>query len=148
MKDTRPILLLEDDLVDAMIVKKAFKELGIENRLIHLTDGRQAIDFLKDGSNEKPSLILLDLNMPMINGLEFLRIIKADEILKKVPVIVLTTSAQQQDVIESFRLGVAGYMLKSFNYADFVETVKTINFYWSSSELPCIEKTAGENMSV
>ena len=136
MKNTKPILLVEDDLVDAMTVERAFSELGIDNRLVHLTDGRKAVNYLEDGKNEKPFFILLDLNMPNVNGLEFLKIVKTQDSLKKIPVIVLTTSAQQQDIHRSFKLGAAGYMLKNLNYVDFVETIKTVNLYWNLSELP------------
>jgi len=79
---------------------------------------------------------LLDLNMPKMNGTEFLKIVKKDELLKKIPVVVLTTSSQQQDVVESFKLGAAGYMVKSVDYGKFVETIRTINLYWTLSELP------------
>jgi DNA-binding NarL/FixJ family response regulator len=74
--------------------------------------------------------------MPKMNGTEFLKIVKTDEALKKIPVVVLTTSSQQRDVVESFKLGAAGYMVKSVDYGKFVETIRTINLYWTLSELP------------
>jgi len=91
---------------------------------------------LKNDGSAQPCVILLDLNMPRMNGIEFLRIIKADEGLKKIPVIVLTTSREEQDKIETFRLGVAGYMVKSIDYKKFVETMRIVDMYWTLSELP------------
>jgi DNA-binding NarL/FixJ family response regulator len=74
--------------------------------------------------------------MPKMNGIEFLQIVKTDDTLKKIPVVVLTTSSQQQDIIESFKLSVAGYVVKSVDYAEFTEAINTINQYWSLSKLP------------
>ena len=99
-------------------------------------NGEKALEYLKDENTEKPCLVLLDLNMPRMNGIEFLEIIKRDDNLKKIPVIVLTTSNEEKDKIESFRLSVAGYMVKPIDYQQFVEMIKTINIYWTTSELP------------
>ena len=136
MKDSRPILLVEDDIVDAMTVGRVFKDLKITNPLVHMTDGECALEYLKNNGNTQPCVILLDLNMPRMNGIEFLGIIKADEELRKIPVIVLTTSREEQDKIETFRLGVAGYMVKSIDYKKFVETMRVVDMYWTLSELP------------
>jgi CheY-like chemotaxis protein len=138
MRNTKPILLVEDDRVDAMTVQRALKDLKITNLLVHKLNGEEALEYLKggDNGNGKPCVILLDLNMPRMNGVEFLKIIKVDDEFKKTPVVVLTTSREQQDKIESFNLGVAGYMLKSVDYKGFVETIRTINLYWTLSELP------------
>jgi CheY-like chemotaxis protein len=131
------VLLVEDDDVDAMTVQRALKELRVTNPLIHKINGEEALDYLKDQKNNgKPCLVLLDLNMPKMNGIEFLRVVKDDDELKSIPIVVLTTSKEQQDKIESFKLSVAGYMLKSVNYQSFVETIRTINIYWTLSELP------------
>jgi len=83
-----------------------------------------------------PDLVLLDIGLPKMNGIEFLKIAKADETLKKIPVVVLTTSKDEQDKVETFNLGVAGYIAKPTNYKKFVETVRTIDLYWTLSELP------------
>ena len=91
---------------------------------------------VRNANNENPSIILLDLNMPKMNGIEFLKVMKNDESLKRIPVIVLTTSQEEQDKIESFDLGVAGYMIKPVDYLQFVETMRTIDLYWTLSELP------------
>jgi len=129
-------LLAEDNGVDVMIVERAFKDLNIKNQLVCTGDGEEALEYLKNDSNKKPCIILLDLNMPKMNGIEFLKIVKADKDLKKIPVIVLTTSSQQQDIVESFKLSVAGYIVKSVDYAKFIQAISTINLYWTLSELP------------
>ena len=136
MRSSKPILLVEDDQVDAMTVKRALKEIKVTNRLDIVNDGEEALTFLKNSENKKPSIILLDLNMPKMNGIEFLKIAKKDESLKKIPVVVLTTSKEDQDKVDSFNLGVAGYMIKPVDYRKFVEVVRTIDLYWTLSELP------------
>lgn len=136
MKTAKPILLVEDDTVDAMTVKRALKEINVTNRLDIVTDGEQALAFLNDPDNQIPGLILLDLNMPRMNGIEFLKIVKKDLILKKIPIVVLTTSREESDKIDSFDLGVAGYMVKPVDYQKFVEVIRTIDLYWTLSELP------------
>ena len=140
MKDSRPILLAEDDSVDAMTVKRALKDLKITNQLVHTTNGEEALEYLRDKDNTKPCLILLDLNMPKMNGIEFLKVVKADDLLKRIPVVVLTTSREEQDIIESFKLSVAGYMVKAVDYKKFIETIRTIDLYWTLSELTKEEK--------
>ena len=136
MTSSKSVMLVEDDNVDVMSVKRAFKDLNIKNQLIITPNGEEALEYLNNNNNTPPRIILLDLNMPKMNGLEFLRIIKTDENLKKIPVIVLTTSSQQEDIIESFKLGVAGYMVKSVDYIEFTQVIKTINLYWTSSKVP------------
>ena len=136
MRSSKPILLIEDDNVDVMTVERVFRDLKIANQLVSTSNGEQALEYLRSNGNKKPCVILLDLNMPKMNGTEFLKIVKTDESLKKIPVVVLTTSSQQQDVVESFDLGAAGYMVKSVDYGKFVETIRTINLYWTLSELP------------
>lgn len=136
MKNNRPILLVEDDAIDRMTVERALKEIKVTNRLDMVKNGEEAVDFLRDASNVRPGIILLDLNMPKMNGIEFLKVIKADDDLKRIPVIVLTTSKDERDRVDSFNLGVAGYMLKPVDYLQFVEVVRTIDLYWTLSELP------------
>lgn len=136
MRSSKPILLIEDDNVDVMTVERVFRDLKIANQLVSTSNGEQALEYLRTNGNKKPCVILLDLNMPKMNGTEFLKIIKTDEALQKIPVVVLTTSSQQRDVVESFKLGAAGYMVKSVDYEKFVETIRTINLYWTLSELP------------
>jgi len=136
MRSKKPILLVEDDKVDAMTVKRALNEIHVTNRLDIVGNGEEALALLENEKNEKPCIILLDLNMPRMNGIEFLKIIKKDKKLRLIPVVVLTTSREEQDKVDSFNLGVAGYMLKPVIYQKFVEVVKTIDLYWTLSELP------------
>jgi len=132
----KPILLIEDDQVDAMVVRRALKELHVTNRLEHVENGEEALAYLRDSAMERPCLILLDLNMPVMNGIEFLQEVKTDPELKRTPVVALTTSDEQKDKVESFELGVAGYMRKPVDYQQFVEIIRTIEAYWSISESP------------
>ena len=104
--------------------------------LQHVENGEEALSFLRNPANLKPCLILLDLNMPIMGGIEFLQIAKKDAVLKGIPVVVLTTSGEQEDKVESFQLGVAGYMRKPVEYPSFVEMIRTIDTYWTISELP------------
>ena len=136
MRNSKPILLVEDDSVDTMSVRRVLNELEVPNKLVCKVNGKEALEHLGAASNEKPCIILLDLNMPKMNGFEFLKIVKADDSLKKVPVVVLTTSGDKTDILESFKLGVAGYVVKPINYKEFVEKIRAINFYWTLSELP------------
>jgi CheY-like chemotaxis protein len=136
MRSSKQVLLVEDDSVDALTVKRAFKELKILNPLVRRTNGEEALEYLRDESNEKPCLILLDLNMPKMNGTEFLKVVKIDDVLKKIPVVVLTTSKEERDVVESFKLSVAGYVVKPVDYKKFVETIRMIDLYWTLSKLP------------
>ncbi len=136
MQSSKPILLVEDDCVDAMTVKRALKELKRLNPLIHKTNGQEALEYLRDESNERPYVILLDLNMPKMNGIEFLKIVKADDALKSIPVVVLSTSNEECDIAESYKLNVTGYVVKQIDYKKFVETIRTIDRYWSLSEMP------------
>jgi len=137
MKGKRPILLVEDDNVDTMTVTRALKEIHVSNNIINVGNGIEALEYLRNKNNERPCIILLDLNMPKMNGIEFLEVVKQDEELKMIPVVVLTTSKEEQDKVDSFRLSVAGYMIKPVDYRQFVEVVRTINVYWTLSELPC-----------
>lgn len=136
MRSKRPILLVEDDLVDRMTVERALKEIKVTNKLVMVENGEEALDYLRDPTSEKPGIILLDLNMPRMNGIDFLKVAKQDPAIKRIPVIVLTTSRDERDRVESFNLGIAGYMLKPVDYLQFVEVVRAIDMYWTLSELP------------
>jgi len=137
MRGTKPVLLLEDDRVDVLSVSRAFKELKIANPLQVVGNGEEGLRYLRDEDNPRPCLILLDLNMPRMNGLEFLKLIKNDEELKKIPVVVLTNSKGDEDMLQSYRYGVAGYIVKPANYLQFIEVVRVIDLYWTISEIPC-----------
>jgi CheY-like chemotaxis protein len=137
MKGTKPILLVEDDRVDVLSVSRAFRDLKIMNSLQVVGNGEEGLQYLHDERNPRPCLILLDLNMPRMNGLEFLKMVKSDEELKRIPVIVLTNSKGDEDMLESYRHGVAGYIVKPASYLQFVEVVRAIDLYWTISEMPC-----------
>jgi CheY-like chemotaxis protein len=136
MRNLRPVLLVEDDNVDAMTVKRAFNELKVSNGLVRAINGEEALGYLKAETDKMPCVILLDLNMPKMNGIEFLKVVKADEVLKGIPVVVLTTSKDDQDKVESFKLSVAGYIVKPVDYKKFVEAMRILDLYWTLSELP------------
>jgi len=136
MQKPKPILLVEDDSVDAMTVKRAMRDLQVSHSVIHSINGEEAIKYLTSPDMEKPFVILLDLNMPKMNGIEFLKVVKAHPELKTIPVIVLTTSKERHDVLDSFELGASGYMVKPVDYSKFVEIFSRIVIYWNSSELP------------
>jgi CheY-like chemotaxis protein len=131
------ILLVEDDQVDVMTVRRAFEKNRITNPLYIATNGLEALRMLRLG--EVPSgrrIILLDLNMPKMSGLEFLRELRNDVTLHGTPVIVLTTSNDERDKIDAFNLNVAGYLLKPVTFINFVELMATLNKYWTLVELP------------
>jgi len=136
MQSSKPILLVEDDSVDVMTVKRALRDLDVANQLVPAGDGEEALEYLRSQRTAKPCVILLDLNMPKMSGTEFLKIIKEDETLRMIPVVVFTTSNSEQDIARSFELGAAGYMVKSVDYDKFIETIKMINSYWTLSKLP------------
>ncbi|HIJ53103.1 MAG TPA: response regulator [Planctomycetes bacterium] len=136
MQSSKPILLVEDDNLDAMTVERALKDVGVTEKLVRTANGEEALQYLKSESGKKPYVILLDLNMPRMDGIEFLKIAKKNEDLKTIPVVVLTTSKDKQDIAESFRQNAAGYMVKPADYKQFVEAIRTINRYWTLSELP------------
>lgn len=134
------ILLVDDDTVDVMNVQRAFKKNNILNPLYVAHDGLEALQLLQnEGKGRIPSdrrLILLDLNMPRMNGLEFLRTIREDPKLRSTAVVVLTTSDDDRDKVEAYNLNVAGYILKPVTFSAFVETMATLNKYWSINEMP------------
>jgi CheY-like chemotaxis protein len=129
MSDSKPILLVEDDFVDTMAVKRVLKELNTANDLVCTLNGEDALAYLRDQNSKVPCLILLDLNMPKMNGIEFLRVIKRDDRLKGIPVVVLTTSNDEQDMKRSFELGAAAYIVKAFGYREFREKIRIIEMY-------------------
>ena len=136
------ILLVEDDEVDVMNVKRAFKKNNITNPLYTASDGIEALSILR-GSASEPSpiprerrLILLDLNMPKMNGIEFLRELRGDANLRHIPVVMLTTSNEDRDKVEAYNLNVAGYILKPVTFDNFTKVMATLNNYWTLSEMP------------
>ncbi len=131
------ILLVEDDEVDVMNVHRAFKKNNICNPLWVAGNGVDGLQMLRAGDMPRERrLVLLDLNMPRMNGIEFLRELRADPDLRAIPVVVLTTSDDERDRVEAYNLNVAGYILKPVTLVNFVEAMATLNKYWSLVELP------------
>jgi CheY-like chemotaxis protein len=136
MTNHKSILLVEDDDVDAKSVLRAIKELHVTNPVARVSNGEEALAWLRNPANASPGLMLLDLNMPVMTGIELLQVVKGDECLRRIPVVILTTSRLEADKLATFELSVAGYMLKPVDYTQFVEVVRTINLYWTLSEVP------------
>lgn len=137
MRSRAPILLVEDDDIDALLARRALNELGLAEQLVRKVDGADALGYLTDPANNSPSLILLDINMPKMDGFEFLKILKSDDELKIIPVVMLTTSDEDQNIRDCFGLGVAGYIIKPISFSKFVEAMRLLNDYWTLSRLPC-----------
>lgn len=129
------ILLVEDDEVDVMNVKRALKKKGLNNPLFVAGNGIEALELLR-GKEEipKPRVILLDINMPKMNGIEFLKELRKDESLKNISVFVMTTSNEDSDKIEAYNLNVAGYILKPLSFDTFQAKVATLVEYWNINE--------------
>jgi len=136
MRYAKPILLVENDNVDAMTVKRALEDLKVVNPLVRSNNGREALEYLRNKDNKLPCVVLLDLDMPETNGIEFLKVVKADKRLKLIPAVILTVSSEEEDIIQSFNLGVGGYIIKPVDYWKFVEAIRTLAMYWTLSELP------------
>ena len=134
MENVLKILLVEDNLIEIMKMKRTISLLKLKHSLSEAKNGEEALQFLENKANI-PDIILLDLNMAKINGIEFLRIIKADDDLKHIPTIILTTSSNQKDLLECYRTGMSGYVLKPLKYEDYVKKIETVLAYWSVNEL-------------
>jgi CheY-like chemotaxis protein len=131
------ILLVEDDEIDVMNVRRAFEQGHILNPLYVASDGIEALEMLRKGEVPKERrLVLLDINMPRMNGIEFLRELRKDPNLSATKVVVLTTSKNEQDVIEAHNLNVAGYLVKPVTFTNFCELMVALNKYWSLVEFP------------
>ena len=141
--ETIDILLVEDDMHDAELTIRALKKNGINNHLLHVKDGEEAINFMygkghysNRNTNDLPKLILLDLKMPKVDGIEVLKAIKTDELLKKVPVVLLTSSKEDKDVKESYSHGVNSYIVKPVDFESYIKSVTCVAFYWLSLNQP------------
>jgi CheY-like chemotaxis protein len=138
----KSILLAEDDPLDAELTLVALEEHHLANKVVVVRDGEQALDYLyrrgvfKTRGNHNPVLVLLDLKMPKINGLEVLKIIKADEHLKLIPVVVLSSSRQTADLLECYQHGVNAYVVKPVDFGKFMETVKQLGHFWTAVNQP------------
>ena len=130
------ILLVDDDEVDVMNVQRAFQRNRMTNPMHVASNGIEALERLRDGSIPPRRLILLDLNMPRMNGIEFLRELRADPALRTTSVVVLTTSNEERDKIDAYQFNVAGYLLKPVTFVDFIDMMATLNKYWTLVEMP------------
>lgn len=131
------ILIIDDDIVDVMDIKRMFKKNKIANPLHVAMNGLDALALLREKNTiPRPCIILLDLNMPKMNGIEFLRLLRADPDLHSMLVFVLTSSNAEQDKISAYNLNVAGYILKPIELANFAQTISVLNCYWTLLELP------------
>jgi CheY-like chemotaxis protein len=128
------ILLIEDDAIEVMKFNRVLSTLGLNHKIIEANNGEEALEILKV-KETVPDIIILDLNMPKINGIEFLQILKNDSYLRYIPAIILTTSNNHKDVLECYKIGIAGYVLKPLKYDDYVDRIKKTLEYWSSNEL-------------
>ena len=128
------VLLIEDDQIEVIKLKRALGKLGMEHQLIEAANGEEALEVLK-GNEARPDIVFLDLNMPKINGLEFLKILKNDDVFRYLPVIILTTSVNRKDILECYRIGIAGYILKPLKYEEYVHKIGRTLDYWSVNEL-------------
>jgi CheY-like chemotaxis protein len=128
------ILFIEDDLIEVMKFNRVLKVLDLNHRLVEANNGEEALAILRE-KEIIPDIILLDLNMPKLNGIGFLKILKNDDYLKQIPTIIFTTSNNHRDIIECYKIGIAGYVLKPLKYEDYKIIVKKTLDYWSINEL-------------
>ncbi|MFT3840706.1 MAG: response regulator [Myxococcaceae bacterium] len=129
-------MIVDDDEIDVMNVKRAFEKANIASDVYVASDGVEGLELLRSGSVPKQRrMVLLDINMPRMNGLEFLRELRADPVLSATPVVVFTTSNDERDVSEAYRQHVAGYMLKPVSFDSVIELMRAVDSYWSHVEL-------------
>lgn len=129
------ILIAEDNSGDRTLLETAFKESGIKNRIFFAEDGQELINYMNEAVvysdlNKTSCLVLLDLNMPRLNGMETLKILKTDRRFKQIPVIIFTSSAQEKDVSETYQLGANSFFTKPVDYKEFVDFSKLLKKYW------------------
>jgi CheY-like chemotaxis protein len=134
MSKSLNILLIEDDAIEVMKFNRVVGSMDLKHKIIEANNGEEALHILKV-KEIIPDIIILDLNMPKIDGMEFLGILKQDDYLKYIPSIILTTSNNRVDVMECYKIGIAGYVLKPLKYDDYVDRIKKIIDYWSSNEV-------------
>ena len=137
------ILLVEDNMDDAALTIRALKKVNLANKLVHLEDGQQALDFLfSKGAFEnreltrQPKVILLDIKMPKVDGIEVLRQIKTNEATRMIPVVIMTSSNEEQDMIASYNLGVNSYVVKPVHFESFAKAVSELGLYWLLTNRP------------
>lgn len=142
MNNAKNILLVEDDPNDVKLTLKALEEYSLANNVVTVHNGEEALDYLyyrgrfENRSNGQPVVILLDLKLPKINGLEVLRQIKTDENIKTIPVVVLTSSREERDLDECYKQGVNAYVVKPVDFHDFIDAIKTLGVFWVLTNEP------------
>jgi two-component system response regulator len=133
----RRILLVEDSPRDAELILNALENNKLANEVVHLPDGAEVLDYLyrrgpyTDRSDDEPALILLDLKLPKVDGLEVLRQVKSDPALRMIPIVMMTSSREEQDLVRSYELGVNAYVVKPMKFPDFVDAVKQVSRFWA-----------------
>lgn len=128
----KPILLVEDNPVDLDLTLRAFKSQKLDNPILTARDGEEALAFVEkwEKGEPRPVVILLDLKMPKVNGLEVLKVLKSHSVLKTIPVVVLTTSSESSDIKEAYQLGANSYIVKPVDFEKFLDVAKQIDLYW------------------
>jgi DNA-binding response OmpR family regulator len=136
------ILMVEDDNNDVDMTMTALEEYNLANEVVVTRDGEEALDYLfcrglyKGRTNENPAVLLLDLKLPKIDGLEVLRQVKSDDTLKMIPVVVLTSSHEEKDMVASYQLGVNAYVVKPVDFHEFVNAIKELGVFWAVINVP------------
>jgi DNA-binding response OmpR family regulator len=136
------ILMVEDDPKDVELTMTALEEYNLANEVIVTHDGEEALDYLycrgkfHDRSTDNPSVMLLDLKLPKVDGLEILKIVKSDDKLKLIPVVVLTSSREEKDMVTSYKLGVNAYVVKPVDFHEFVDAIKELGVFWAVINAP------------
>lgn len=124
------ILLVEDNIDDAELAIRALRKSNLANHLLHLQDGEEALEYLLNENNGKPKLVLLDLKMPKVDGIEVLQKLKATERTKSIPVVMLTSSKEERDIVEAYQLGVNAYIVKPLDFEQFGQAVGQLGLFW------------------
>ena len=127
------ILFIEDDVIETMKLHRTISKARLKHQITEAKNGEEALSVLE--ANKLPDIILLDLNMPRMSGIEFLRILKGDERLKYIPTIVLTTSENRTDLLKCYKIGISGYVIKPLKYEVYEKKIKTVLAYWEINEL-------------
>ncbi|MEW6731793.1 MAG: response regulator [Acidobacteriota bacterium] len=137
MADLKSILLVEDNPNDVELTLTALEEYNLANEVVVAQDGVEALDYLyrrrnfETRANGNPAVVLLDLKMPKVDGLEVLKQIRSDELLKRIPVVILTSSREEQDLVASYDLGVSAYVVKPVDFQQFINAVKELGLFWA-----------------
>ena len=140
--DLKHVLLVEDSARDVELTLEALTENNLANRVVVTRDGAEALDYLyrrgayAGRTSGNPAVVLLDLKMPKVDGLEVLRIVRADDALHAIPVVMLTSSTEERDLVESYALGVNAYVVKPVAFADFIEAVRNLGLFWAVINQP------------